>query len=144
MFGKEFKTMRHLILLIFGIFLFSGLQAQDLRYEPINPAFGGNTFNYQWLLSSAQAQNSFEDPNAVDPFNQDPLAEFQDNLNRQILSQLSRQLVSNIFGEDGELEEGQFEIGTFQIDITNTGDGVNVNIFDVVTGSSTGVLVPFF
>ena len=33
---------------------------QQLTYEPINPAFGGDTFNYQWLLSSANAQNSFE------------------------------------------------------------------------------------
>ena len=35
---------------------------QQLSYKPINPAFGGDTFNYQWLLNSANAQNSFTDP----------------------------------------------------------------------------------
>ena len=32
---------------------------QQLTYEPINPAFGGDTFNYNWLISSANAQNGF-------------------------------------------------------------------------------------
>ena len=35
--------------------------ASELVYCPINPAFGGNPLNYQWLLSSAQAQNKFRE-----------------------------------------------------------------------------------
>jgi curli production assembly/transport component CsgF len=34
--------------------------AQDL-YKPKNPAFGGDTFNYQWMISSAESQNKFKD-----------------------------------------------------------------------------------
>jgi curli production assembly/transport component CsgF len=27
-----------------------------------NPAFGGDTFNYQWMIGSAESQNKFKDP----------------------------------------------------------------------------------
>ena len=37
------------------------MNAQDLVYKPKNPAFGGDTFNYQWLLSSAESQNKLKD-----------------------------------------------------------------------------------
>jgi curli production assembly/transport component CsgF len=127
------------------IMLTSGsLFAQDLKYKPVNPAFGGDTFNYNWLLSQAQAQNDFEkDPNA-DLFATDPLLDFQDDLNRQILSQLSRSLVGDLFGEDGQLNEGLFEIGNYQIEVINGLDGVNIGIVDIVTGGTTTVTVPFY
>ncbi len=50
-------------LLIAITFLFAGFQvttlAQDFVYQPINPAFGGNPYNYNWLLGQAQAQNIY-------------------------------------------------------------------------------------
>jgi len=33
--------------------------AQQMVYKPMNPAFGGDGYNYQWLLSSANAQNPY-------------------------------------------------------------------------------------
>ncbi len=53
------KNLILIFLLLFSVQLFS----QQLVYKPRNPNFGGDTFNYQWLLSSAEAQNTFEDPN---------------------------------------------------------------------------------
>ncbi len=35
--------------------------AQNLAYKPANPNFGGETFNYQWLLNSAHAQNNYKE-----------------------------------------------------------------------------------
>jgi hypothetical protein len=51
------------VLTITGILvlLFGPAFSQQLVYRPINPAFGGDTFNYQWLLSFAQAQNKLEE-----------------------------------------------------------------------------------
>ena len=48
---------------LFTLFLFATYfsYGQQLTYKPINPAFGGDTFNYQWLLNSANAQNSFKE-----------------------------------------------------------------------------------
>ena len=32
-------------------------------YKARNPNFGGDSFNYQWLLNSADSQNLYKDPN---------------------------------------------------------------------------------
>ncbi|MEM9931159.1 MAG: curli production assembly/transport component CsgF [Bacteroidota bacterium] len=119
-------------------------QAQDFVYRPTNPAFGGDTFNYQWLLNSATAQNSLEDPDAA-PGRQerDPLEDFQQDLNRRLLSDLSRSLVGDQFGEEG-LEEGVFEVGIFQIEVFEGADGVSITILDTSTGDQTTVTVPEF
>ncbi|MFA8433443.1 MAG: curli production assembly/transport component CsgF [Marinifilaceae bacterium] len=134
----------------FAVFLlgiiFSGtLSAQDFVYKPINTAFGGDQLNASWLLNSASQQNRIEDPNQEDQFGQnDPLDDFRDNLNRQILNELSRRLVDKIFGETGDLETGSFELGDFQVDIFEDGSGLNVNIQDITNGNSTSVQIPFF
>jgi len=117
---------------------------QDLKYKPINPAFGGDTFNYQWLLSSAQEQNDFKEKSDVSSYlDQDPVKQFQDDLNRQILSQLSRRLVTDVFGEDG-LKDGTFSLGSFQIDVSNSLDGVHINILNTTNGSETSIIVPYY
>ncbi|GAB3539616.1 curli assembly protein CsgF [Pontibacter brevis] len=123
----------------------SHLQAQDLLYQPKNPAFGGDTFNYQWLQSSAQAQDKTTDPNAQvnSLLNRSPLQDFEQNLNRQILNQLSRQLVASQFGEEG-LEPGSYTVGSYQIDVTEGGSGINIVIVDIGTGDRTTVTIPYF
>ncbi len=123
------------------------LKAQDLVYTPKNPAFGGNPYNYSWLMSSAQAQDTYEAPrDDDDPFGyygSNPVEDFQESLNRQILSQLSRQIVSNQFGEDA-LENGTYVLGDYQIDIGDDASGINISILDTKTGATTTVSVPNF
>ncbi len=58
---KTLFTLAALLVLTAGL---PKLRAQGLTYRPNNPAFGGNTFNYQWMLSSAQAQDTHKDPTA--------------------------------------------------------------------------------
>src|SRR6476469_4947763 len=94
--------------------------AQDFVYEPKNPSFGGgNTFNYSWLLSSAQAQNTIADPAASslsNPFQQDPLKQFEQNLNQQILGQLAQRLIGNQLGSQTKgLQEGSYSVGAYNI-----------------------------
>lgn len=120
--------------------------AQSLVYTPKNPAFGGNSFNYQWMMSSAQAQDTYKDPKAPKDgydYTRDPAKEFADNLNRQILNHLSREIVNRQFGE-GALEEGSYLLGDYQIEIGSGPDGVSVTIVDITTGSTTTVSVPHF
>ncbi len=137
-------NLQRLFTTLLVVFAAGHLFGQDLKYKPINPAFGGESYNYTWLLSQAQAQNDFsEDPNAT-LYDTDPLSDFQDDLNRQVLSQLSRSLVSDLFGEDGSLSEGIFEIGDYQIEIIYGNEGINIGIFDLITGSTTTVTVPTF
>lgn len=117
--------------------------SQQLIYKPINPAFGGDTFNYQWLLSSAQAQNTLEESASRSALSLDPLSDFENNLNRQILNQLSREVIDEIFGE-GSLQDGVFEFGSLQINIASESDGVNIDILNSQDGSRTNIIVPYY
>lgn len=137
------KFFFSLILLCFSSLLSSELQAQDFVYQPKNPAFGGSYLNYSWLLSSAQAQNTIEDPTQTGGFGRDALTDFEQSLNRQILNQLSRRIVENQFGEEG-LQDGEYILGNYQINIGSDDTGVNINIRDTSTGNTTSVVVPYF
>jgi curli production assembly/transport component CsgF len=117
--------------------------AQALVYRPTNPAFGGSPLNYQWLNSSAQAQNAFKPEGRS--FRRDPLADFESTLQRQILSQLSRELISNRFGDDLDLtQEGLFDLGEFTVEVIPGLDGTSIRIFNELTGDETTVTIPTF
>lgn len=134
-----------LISVLFLIAFFQiGAWAQDFVYQPINPAFGGNPYNYSWLLGQAEAQNTFEEPDD-DPFgaDDDPLANFQEDLNRQVLNELTRELYQNQFGEDG-LTEGFYQFGSYEIDVSPVSEGMQVRIIDIFTGSQTTVIIPYY
>ena len=141
--------MRHLFFLMMSILILSSARSngQDFIYTPINPAFGGNPYNYSWMLSSAEAQNTYTAPtDGTDPYSRygtDPASDFAESLNRQILSRLSREIVARQFGEDA-LEEGTYILGDYQIDIGDGGSGINITILDNTTGSTTTVEVPYF
>ncbi len=118
--------------------------SQDLVYKPVNPSFGGNYLNYSWLLNSAEAQNTFTESESESSTTEDSeLDDFKETLQSQILYQLSKQIVQNQFGE-GTLEDGSYEIGDFQIDITSDLDGVIINITDISDGSGTTITVPYY
>ena len=120
--------------------------AQSFVYTPKNPAFGGNTFNYQWMLSSAQAQDTYKAPEITTDkygYSLDPAKDFAESLNRQILSRLSREIINRQFGED-DLEEGTYVLGDYQIEVGNGAGGISITIVDITTGSTTNVSVPYF
>lgn len=128
---------------LFIIFSAADISAQQFVYTPINPSFGGNTYNGTWMLASAQAQNNLKEESAVSSsYTRDPLQDFKESLNRQILSQISRELVTSTFGESG-LEDGHYEFGDYIIDISQGIEGVNINILDITNGSETNILVPY-
>jgi len=133
--------------LVILFFLGTGkMYSQDLIYTPKNPAFGGNPYNYSWLLSSAQAQNDIKETTSstgTSSTSSDPLKNFAESLNQQILSQLSRQIVAKQFGEDA-LTSGTYILGDYQIDIGNQSNGLSITILDNKTGTSTTVSVPYF
>ena len=140
--------MKKSLLIFTQLLLFSLLaEAQDLVYTPKNPAFGGNPYNYSWMLSSAQAQDTYEAPqnesSLYGRYGSDPASDFAESLNRQILSRLSREIVTRQFGEEA-LEEGSYVLGDYQIDIGDAGGGINITITDNSTGSTTTVEVPYF
>lgn len=116
--------------------------SQQLVYRPTNPAFGGDTFNYQWLLNSANAQNGFTDPSAQSASNSNSdLDRFTENLNRQLLNSISRDLFDQQFSEDG-LQPGTFTFGSLEVEVIEGLNGLVINILDTNNGEQTQIIVP--
>lgn len=129
------------ILLAF-LFLLPALSfSQQLVYRAKNPAFGGETFNYQWLLNSANEQNGFEDPDAQQADENSTLDRFTDNLDRQLLNQISRDLLEQQFS-NGELQPGTFTFGSLEVEILESLEGLVINILDTANGEQTQIIVP--
>jgi curli production assembly/transport component CsgF len=136
--------MKHSFTLLLALLLLAlahGAQAQDMVYQPKNPAFGGgNPFNYSWMQASATAQNTIPDP--VQPTSaQDPLAQFATNLNQQVLSQLTNRLIASQFGT-GAIRPGSYNVGGYQVQVSQGTSGVVVTVTDTGTGNQTTITIP--
>jgi curli production assembly/transport component CsgF len=117
------------------------LFAQDIVYKPMNPFFGGDTFNYQQMLASANAQNSFEEDAGFDFDQPSDLDNFTDSLNRQLLNSLSQDLYQDQFGDEA-LTEGTYVFGSLVVEVSPTSGGLSVNILDTSTGEQTQIIIP--
>jgi curli production assembly/transport component CsgF len=128
----------------FIIFLFISVMgySQQLVYTPSNPAFGGNPYNYNWMLSSATAQNKLTaDPNASEEKSE--LEKLGESINRQLLSQISRTLLQQQLEGFGSFDqEGTFTYGTLNIEIYRSGEGLVINILDTTNGEETQIIIP--
>jgi len=114
--------------------------ASELVYTPINPSFGGNPFNAQWLLDQAQVQNRFKEE-----YEGNLMEDFEERLIRQIFYRMSRIIIDEAFGEYGEpIEPGYYEIGNYHIDISTDEVMITVVIVDITTGDTTTVEVPYY
>ena len=131
--------MRYIILILFLAFGLQGVCGQQMTYKPINPMFGGDTFNYQQLMASAAAQNSFKDPSSLRN-EQTELETFNDNLNRQVLNQISKSVLNTHLGD--ELTEGTFTIGDLAVEIYDSLEGLVINILNTTTGEQSQVIIP--
>ncbi len=136
--------MKHYIFFI----LFSLMSAigfsQQLVYKPLNPAFGGEVFNYNWLLSSAQAQNAFsEDPKEKGENSQNEFDRLRNSIDTQFLNQLTRNAFGDTFGSDG-LQPGTYSYGNLNINVTPSTEGLAVRIIDINTGEVTTIIIPYY
>lgn len=128
------------ILLFFFLVISCQSFSQELVYKPRNPAFGGDTFNYQWLLSSADSQNLYKEKTSAKD-ERSELEQFTENLNNQLLNQVSRSLFTQQFGEDG-ISEGTYVFGSLSVEVYQSSGGLTINILDTITGEETQVIIP--
>jgi curli production assembly/transport component CsgF len=108
----------------------------------MNPFFGGEVFNYQMMLASASAQNSFKDPSASKSNSGSSLDQFSERLNSQLLSQISRKIFNDQFG--GDLKEGTFSLGSLSVEIYESSEGMVINILNTQTGEQTQIIMPTY
>lgn len=120
-------------------------QATDLVYTPVNPSFGGNPLNGSVLLNAAQAQNKTKDPEApkaTTTGQQTSLQQFNDILERSVLSRLASAATSSVIGPNGQLIPGTVNTGNFSIQISDLGGGIlQVTTTDKATGATTSFQV---
>ena len=132
-------------LIIFILFFFistTGVIAQQFSSKPINTAFGGDTFTYNWLLSSATSKHGITAPTAASTA-QSALDRFGTSLNQQVLSQISRALLAQqIEGVGNFSQEGSFSFGSLNVEIFESSEGLVINILDTSNGEQTQVIVP--
>lgn len=107
--------------------------ATELVYTPVNPSFGGNPLNGNFLLQKAQSQNAFTAERQTMSF----VDKFREALERNIINSLTRRIA------DGDLVEGIYNTGEFQVEVTTGTDGsVIVHITNLVTGEVTVITIP--
>lgn len=121
--------------------LASSANAQDLVHEPISPTFGGNPFNSNHILGTANAQNKTKDPKATSSNSQADI--FARQLQSRLLSALSSQIVDAIFGDDPQ-ESGVISFGGQTISFFRSLDSVTLIIRNDDTGEETRIVVPLF
>lgn len=120
------------------------VEAQELTYEPTNPAFGGSPVNYRWMLNSANQQNPYGAESQFSRFQDDPLANFEQKLQRQVLDQLSRQIIEDRFNGVDLTEEGRFDFQNFTVEVNPGPRGINIRVFNKDTGESSTIDIPRF
>ncbi|MBC1188917.1 MULTISPECIES: curli production assembly/transport protein CsgF [Kluyvera] len=120
-----------------GIGLLStSVHAGNLTFQFINPNFGGNPNNGAFLLSEANAQNSYKDPNAYD-WGAVSGTSALDNFSSAVQSQLLGSLMGNVSSG----KPGRLVTNDFIVDIKNVDGRLLMNILDRKTGKSSTIEV---
>jgi curli production assembly/transport component CsgF len=130
----------YLIIIVSMVFCF-GINAQALVYKPMNPNFGGDTFGYQQLLSSADAQNDYKKDSNSGMQQKTQLERFKENLNNQLLNKISNSLFDDQFGGNG-VSTGTYNFGSITVDVYPSNLGLIVDILDIDTGEQTQIIIP--
>lgn len=109
--------------------------AGNMVYQFINPNFGGNPNNGAFLLNSANAQNSYKDPNGYNFDANTPST--LDNFTSALQSQLLGTLMGNI----NQGKPGRMVTQDFIVDVQNTDGQLVMNVTDRKTGKISTIQV---
>lgn len=134
--------MRKHILLTVLCAMASSAHAENLVYKPINPSFGGDSFNSNHLLSIANSQNDYTDPDRVER-SDSQTDMFVRQLQSRLLSSLAGEVTEAIFGENPQ-DSGRIVFGDQVIEFARGLDSVSLTIIDNSTGSVTEIEIPLF
>lgn len=144
--GRLSIFFKAVTIVVLAAFVAAGsVKAQSFSFQFQNPSFGGNPNNFHYLMQSAEAQKpDFSDDDEPASFRRNPLEDFQQNLQRQLLSQLSRQMAGGTIGDLDLTQAGMYDLGDFTIEIIDGLDMITVEISDQTTGERTQVEIPRF
>ncbi len=117
------------------VFLIFSVQASELTYTPVNPNFGGSPLNGNFLMSNANAQNNYKDPDSSSSSYVRPtsLERFASSLESRLLSQLMTDI--------GNGNTGSLATDDYIIDIVDDSGTLTVKITDLATNETTEIEV---
>lgn len=109
--------------------------ASQLIYEPVNPNFGGNPLNGNFLLQNAQSQDDHQDPARPEDLYEQPSAldRFTDSLETRLLNQLLTDI--------GDGNSGELVTDDFIVQIVDNDGQLTVLITDRSTGDKSEIIV---
>ncbi|BFM10355.1 curli assembly protein CsgF [Simiduia litorea] len=110
-------------------------QASELIYTPVNPNFGGNALNGNFLLGNAQAQDTYKNPDLGKDGYSAPtdLERFTSSLQSRLLNQLLTDV--------GSGNSGSLQTDDFIVDLVDDGGTLTVVITDRHTNEVTEIVV---
>jgi curli production assembly/transport component CsgF len=111
----------------------------DILYKPLNPSFGGDSFNSNHLQSLATSQNRFSESNSSS--RQTSTERFLSMLESRLYSSLASQVSDAIFGEDAQ-PSGTIVFDDQQITFLNTGTEIQLTVTDFTSGQVTNIVIP--
>lgn len=117
--------------------------AQELVYTPINPSFGGNPFNADYLLGVATAQRPERERTEEEERELSETEQFARQLQSRLLSALSSSLVEAITGAPPGTT-GEFVVGDQTIFFERSLSSIRLVITNNLTGEVTEIIVPVF
>ena len=127
--------------------------AGDLTYTPLNPSFGGNTFNAANLMAMATAQNPYKRKaeeeakrqalidQAKRSTGQSASDRFVQQLQSRLYASLADQVAGSIFGENAQ-QQGTLRFDDQEISFINNGTEIQLTIVNFTTGETTEIVVP--
>jgi curli production assembly/transport component CsgF len=127
--------------------------AGDITFTPINPSFGGNTFNAANLMAMATAQNSYKRKadeeakrqaaieQAARSTGQSASDRFVQHLQSRLYASLADQVAGAIFGENAQ-QQGTLRFDDQEISFINDGTSIHLTVVNFATGETTEIVVP--
>jgi len=123
-------------------FLFIALSTPamaDMVYKPINPSFGGDSFNSSHLQGLAGSQNQYKD--SASSAQMSNSERFLNMLESRLYSSLASQVAEAIFGENAQ-PNGTITFDDQTISFVNDGTQITLNVTDLNTGQITTISIP--
>ncbi len=132
------------------------VESTEMDHRFINPDFGGSPLNGPVLLNAANAQNFFKAPtpasttssgagSSAKSVSQGALNSFKTQLESMVLNKLALEITNQLFPSNGttsSVQTGTYNFGDYVVTISNATGGLNVNVSDVVAGTSTNITIP--
>lgn len=130
----------HWAILLFAIISYCAPASADLLYKPINPSFGGDSFNSNHLQGLAASQNEFKESSSS-AASQTTTERFLAMLQSRLYSSLASQVADSIFGENAQ-PNGTLQFDDQQISFVNDGTAIRLTVTDFTTGQVTNIVIP--